>query len=163
MHQVQDGKNLCFPTCFLLMRTMHLNCVLHQEMRPNPPTHFIAVFLIGRLSLHPCFQVQATATVIDQNASFLKVSGGQQCEIEEPEMSLGVEEELSYQNGNGAVCLSKVSSTHKPDPFNPSKREGSVYCNLFFNFTKKIMLQLHSCNESKLSCFDNCLLNASKL
>ncbi len=52
-------------------------------------------------------------------------------------MSLGVGEELSYQNGNGAVCLSKVSSTHKPDPFNPSKREGSVYCNFFFNFTKK--------------------------
>jgi hypothetical protein len=48
-----------------------------------------------------------------------------------------VGEELSYQNGNGAACLSKVSSTHKPDPFNPSKREGSVYCNLFFNFTKK--------------------------
>ncbi len=48
-------------------------------------------------------------------------------------MSLGVGEELSYQNGNGAACLSKVSSTHRPNPFNPSKRKGSVYCNLFFN------------------------------
>jgi hypothetical protein len=84
-------------------------------------------------NLPPPRLVQATATLIDQNTSFLKVSGGQQCEIEEPEMSLGVGEELSYQNGNGAVCLSKVSSSHKPDPFNPSKREGSVYCNLFFH------------------------------
>ncbi|CAK9199930.1 unnamed protein product [Sphagnum troendelagicum] len=35
-------------------------------------------------------------------------------------------------NGNGAVCLSKVSSSHKPDPFNPSKREGYLSWDDYF-------------------------------
>ncbi len=151
---VQDGRNLCFPACFFLMRTMHLNCVLHQEMRANPPTHFIAVFLIGRLSLHPCFSGTGhchcnwpkhkllksfrRSTMWDRGAG-IELGSGRRIELSEWEWCSMLVQGFKYTQAWS---------------IQPIKTWGVSVLQFVLQFYKKITLQLHSCNESKIWCVD---------